>query len=140
MPHPRPLAPHLGIYRWRVNMLQSTLHRLSGLLLCLGALLVAWSVIAAASGPAAWAIFAGFLGSTGGLALLLLWTLALSFHLCNGIQHLIHDTARNFGPAARDRRYAPVYWMTGRVVIGVSVVLSALIWGLLMVRIGVGSA
>ncbi len=140
MAHPRPLSPHLSIYRWRVNMLQSTLHRLSGLLLCVGALLVAWALIAAASGPSAWAIFAGFWGSWFGLALLFIWTLALIFHLCNGIQHLVHDSARNFGPPTRDRRFNPVYWSTGWMVIGVSVALTVVIWGFLIARMGGASA
>ena len=49
----RPISPHLGTYRWRVNMWQSVLHRLTGLFLCLGALLLAWGLIAAATGAEA---------------------------------------------------------------------------------------
>lgn len=135
MAHPRPLSPHLGIYRWRVNMLQSTLHRLSGLFLCLGALLVAWGLIAAASGSLAWDTFAGLLGSWFGLGLLFLWTLGLMFHLCNGIQHLVHDTVHDFGAPSRPLGSRPVYWNTGWIVIGASLVLSVLIWGLMVLRL-----
>ena len=88
MPNSRPTSPHLGIYRWRVNMLQSTLHRLTGLFLCLGALLVAWGLVAAATSDAAWSRFVAFCGSWIGLVLLFLWTWSLLFHLVNGIQHL----------------------------------------------------
>ena len=97
MPNTRPLSPHVGIYRWRVNMLQSTLHRLTGLFLCLGALLVAWGLIAAATSAAAWNSFAGFCGSWFGVLLLVLWTWSLLFHLCNGIQHLLRDTVLSTG-------------------------------------------
>ncbi|TAN07670.1 MAG: succinate dehydrogenase, cytochrome b556 subunit [Rhodanobacteraceae bacterium] len=140
MPNTRPLSPHLGIYRWRINMLQSTLHRLTGLFLCLGALLVAWGLIAAATSSAAWDTFAGFCGSLGGEILLFLWTWALLFHLCNGIQHLVRDMGKGFGPPRRDRRFTPSYWPAGWFVLGLSVVLTVLVWGLLIARMTGGAA
>lgn len=140
MPNTRPLSPHLGIYRWRINMLQSTLHRLTGLFLCLGALLVTWGLIAAASSGEAWNIFAGFCASWIGLILLFLWTWSLLFHLCNGIQHLLRDTGRNFGPPTRDRTHDPVYWSSGWIVVVVSVALTVLVWILLILRVGGGAA
>lgn len=136
----RPLSPHLGIYRWRVNMLQSTLHRLTGLYLSLGALLVMWGLIAAASSAAAWRVFAGFWSSWIGLILLFVWTWSLLFHLCNGIQHLVHDTAHDFGPQKWDRRYRPVYWATGKFVVAASVILTLVVWGLLVWRVGGGAS
>lgn len=135
----RPLSPHLGIYRWRVNMLQSTLHRLTGLFLCLGTLLVAWGLVAAATGEAAWHTFAGFSGSWFGVLLLILWTWSLVFHLCNGIQHLVRDMGMNFGPPTRDRAHDPVYWSTGWIVIGVSIALTILVWAILAMRTSGGS-
>ncbi len=139
MPNTRPLSPHLAVYRWRVNMLQSTLHRLTGLFLCLGALLVAWGLIAAATGEAAWRVFAEFSGSWFGVLLLVLWTWSLLFHLCNGIQHLLRDMGMNFGPPTRDRTHNPVYWSTGWIVIGVSLALTLLVWITLALRMGGGS-
>ncbi|MBV6273248.1 succinate dehydrogenase, cytochrome b556 subunit [Alcaligenaceae bacterium CGII-47] len=136
MANTRPLSPHLSVYRWRVNMLQSTLHRLTGLFLCLGALLVAWGLIAAATGEVTWRVFAGFCGSWFGVLLLVLWTWSLLFHLCNGIQHLVRDMGMNFGPPTRDRAHNPVYWSTGWLVIGLSIVLTVLVWMLLALRIG----
>lgn len=138
MANTRPLSPHLGIYRWRVNMLQSTLHRLTGLFLCVGALLLTWGLIAAASSADTWHVFAGFCGSWFGILLLVLWTWSLSFHLCNGIQHLVRDMGHNFGPPTRDRTHNPVYWSTGWIVIGVSVALTVLVWAILILRTGGG--
>lgn len=140
MPSSRPLSPHLGIYRWRVNMLQSTLHRLTGLFLCAGALLVAWGLIAAADGAGAWGVFAGFCKSWPGVVLLFLWTWSLLFHLVNGIQHLFRDAGKNFGPPRRDREFKPVYWSTGWIVIVLSVALTVLVWVLLMMHVGGVSA
>jgi len=132
----RPLSPHLSIYRWRINMLQSTLHRLTGLFLCLGALLVAWGLIAAGTGEAAWHVFAGFCSSWFGVLLLALWTWSLLFHLCNGIQHLVRDMGKNFGPPTRDRAHKPVYWSTGWLVVAVSVLLTILVWTVLAFQAG----
>lgn len=136
----RPTSPHLGIYRWRVNMLLSTLHRLTGLFLCLGALLVAWGLIAAASGGAAWGVFAGFWGSIIGMILLFLWTWALLFHLCHGIYHLLHDVGLGYGAANRNREFAPVYWKPGWGVLVVSVALTVLVWILYFVHMAGGAA
>ncbi|HEX7325099.1 MAG TPA: succinate dehydrogenase, cytochrome b556 subunit [Rhodanobacteraceae bacterium] len=140
MPISRPLSPHLGIYRWRVNMLQSTLHRLTGLALALGALLVTWGLIAAADGPDAWHVFAHFWGSGIGLVLLFLWTFSLLFHLCNGVHHLLRDTGANFGPARRDRTRDPVYWSSGWTVIAISIALTIVVFVLLMMHVGGVSA
>ena len=140
MPNSRPTSPHLGIYRWRVNMLQSTLHRLTGLFLCLGALLATWGLIAAATGDGAWGTFAAFTGSWIGLVLLFLWTWSLLFHLCNGIQHLLRDTGMNYGPPTRDRTRDPVYWVTGWAITAISVVLTVLVWVLLLLHVGGGAA
>lgn len=140
MPTTRPLSPHLDIYRWRVNMLQSVLHRLTGLFLSLGALLVTWGLIAAASSGKAWDIFATFCTSWVGLILLFLWTWSLLFHLCNGIQHLLRDSGRGFGPAHRDRAFDPSYWKTGWIVIAISVALAVLVFVLLVLRMGGGAA
>lgn len=140
MPNSRPTSPHLGIYRWRVNMLQSTLHRLTGLFLCLGALLVMWGLLAAASGAAAWNAFAEFCASWIGLVLLFLWTWSLLFHLCNGIQHLLRDMGLNYGPANRDRTHNPDYWPAGWAITVVSVVLTVLVWVLLLLHVSGGAA
>lgn len=140
MPTSRPLSPHLGIYRWRVNMLQSTLHRLTGLFLCAGALLFAWGLLAVASGGAGWERFAAFCGSLVGMILLCAWTWSLLYHLCNGVYHLLHDAGRRFGPPRREREFAPAYWKDGWIVIALSLVLTALVWVFLVLHATGGAA
>ncbi|HEX7369440.1 MAG TPA: succinate dehydrogenase, cytochrome b556 subunit [Rhodanobacteraceae bacterium] len=140
MPNTRPISPHLGIYRWRVNMLASTLHRLTGLFLCLGTLLVTWGLIAAASSGAAWMTFSGFCGSLIGQVLLFLWMWSLWFHLCNGIHHLVRDMGRGYGPPRRDREFAPSYWSASWIVLAISVALTILVWILLILHVAGGAA
>ena len=121
-------------------MWQSTLHRLTGVYLCFGALLVTWALIAAATSEAACGVFAGFWNSWGGEILLFLWMWSLWFHLCNGIQHLVRDAGRGYGPALRDRAYSPSYWPMGWVIIAISLALTVLVWVLLALRIAGGGA
>lgn len=87
----RPLSPHIGIYRWPVTMVGSILNRATGIAASLGLLLLVWWLVAAASGPAAFAAVQGFIASPIGLVLMLGWTLSLFFHLFSGIRHLGWD-------------------------------------------------
>jgi len=88
---PRPLSPHLQIYRMQLTSTLSILHRLTGIALALGAvLLVAW-LIAAASGAAAFDGAQSLAGAWYGRTLLFGWAFALFYHLANGIRHLFWD-------------------------------------------------
>ncbi|MFP6708526.1 MAG: succinate dehydrogenase, cytochrome b556 subunit, partial [Alphaproteobacteria bacterium] len=87
---------HLQVYRWQLTMLTSILHRLSGVGLALGLLLVTWWLAAAASGPEYFDMVHGIMGSWIGRLILLGFTAALYFHLCNGIRHLLWDIGHGF--------------------------------------------
>jgi succinate dehydrogenase / fumarate reductase, cytochrome b subunit len=92
----RPLSPHLQIYRWPLSMALSILHRVTGVALALGLLLMTWWLLALASGPAAFRTVQAVMGSWLGILVLFLWTLALYFHLGNGIRHLVWDAGYGF--------------------------------------------
>jgi len=92
----RPLSPHLQIYKPQITSFMSIMHRATGCALGVGTLLFAWWLVAAASGPAAYAQVHGFMGSILGRLILLGFTFALFFHLCNGIRHLFWDAGRGF--------------------------------------------
>ena len=99
----RPLSPHLGIYKWSVTMALSVLHRATGVALSLCALsVVAW-IVAAESGPEAYAAVTTVL--TGWFGILLLLGLSVSFfiHLGNGIRLLFWDAGYGFGIATAHR-------------------------------------
>ena len=87
----RPLSPHLQVYRPQLTSVLSITHRLTGVALAVGTLLLVWWLVAAASGPEAYATVQGFLGSIIGRLMLFGWTLALFYHLSNGIRHLFWD-------------------------------------------------
>jgi len=87
----RPTSPHLQIYKWGGHMVLSILHRASGVALGAGTLLLAWWLITLAAGPDQYAQFQICLHSIIGKIILFTFTLALMFHLCNGIRHLFWD-------------------------------------------------
>jgi succinate dehydrogenase / fumarate reductase cytochrome b subunit len=119
-PVARPLSPHLQIYRPMLTMMMSIVHRITGAALYFGTLLLAWWLIAAASGPNAYATFQGFMGSWIGRVILLGYTWALLHHMLGGIRHLIWDTGRGLGPHERE-------WLTLATLVG-SVALTIILW------------
>jgi succinate dehydrogenase / fumarate reductase cytochrome b subunit len=92
----RPLSPDLQIYRPQLTSVLSISHRITGIALSVGALLLVSWLLAAAAGPQAYATLQGLVRSWFGLVLMLGWTFALFFHLCNGIRHLAWDAGYGF--------------------------------------------
>lgn len=90
----RPLSPHLQVYKPQLTSFTSIMHRFTGMALAVGTLLVTCLLMAAAKGPEAYDKVAAFLGGPLGTFMLLGWTVALYYHLCNGIKHLLQDTGR----------------------------------------------
>lgn len=116
----RPLSPHLQIYRPTLTMTMSVAHRLTGVALYFGALLLAWWLIAAASGPKPYATVQWFMGTWFGRLILLGYTWALLHHALGGIRHFIWDLGYGFGPSERE-------WLARATLAG-SVGLTILLW------------
>ena len=119
-PAERPLSPHLFIYRPMLTMVMSIVHRITGAALYFGTLLVAWWLLAAASGPKPYAGIGSFMNSFFGRLILFGYTWALMHHMLGGIRHLIWDTGRGFAPHEREA-------LSLATVIG-SIGLTLLIW------------
>ena len=92
----RPISPHLQVYKPQLTSVLSILHRITGVALAIGTILLVYWLIAAASGPEAFASAEALIGSWLGRVLLLGWTFALYFHLTNGIRHLFWDAGLGF--------------------------------------------
>jgi len=117
---PRPLSPHLQVYRPQLTSVMSILHRISGVALTAGTLLLTWWLVAAVEGPEAFEVVQAIIGSWFGRVVLLGFTLALFFHLCNGIRHLIWDLGSGY-------EIATVY-KSGKWVIGWTLGLTLVSW------------
>jgi succinate dehydrogenase / fumarate reductase, cytochrome b subunit len=87
----QPLSPHLQVYKPQLTSIMSILHRITGIFLALGTLVLVYWLMAASEGPEAYLQAQNFLRSWIGLVLLFGWSLALFYHLCNGIRHLFWD-------------------------------------------------
>ena len=123
----RPLSPFMigPYYKPQMTSLMSITHRASGVFLSIiGAPLLLWWLIAVASGPQAYAVLLGFFGSLIGQLLLIATILCLSFHLINGIRHLVWDTGR-----ALDIKTA---YTAGWLVLIGTIALSGMVLGVLL--------
>ena len=116
----RPLSPHLGIYRWQVSNTLSILHRLTGVMLAVGAVAFTYWLVSIAAGPDYYLAVAGWLRSPLGLLLLLVWSFCFFFHLCNGLRHLAWDLGYGF---EIDEMRA-----SGFAVVGAALLLTGAFW------------
>jgi succinate dehydrogenase / fumarate reductase, cytochrome b subunit len=116
----RPLSPHLSIYKPIPTMVMSIAHRLTGVALYFGTLIMAWWLFAAATSEQYFDFVQTFLGLWFGRIILFAFTWALVHHMLGGIRHLIWDTGRLFD---KDTSTKLAY----ATIIG-SVVLTIMIW------------
>ena len=116
----RPLSPHLGIYRWQISNTLSILHRLTGVGLAAGSLiLVAWILVAAA-GAEPYREFVSVLAGIPGRLVLVGVSYAFFYHLFNGVRHLFWDAGMGF-ELGRAR-------VTGWAVVAASILATAAFW------------
>jgi succinate dehydrogenase / fumarate reductase cytochrome b subunit len=116
----RPLSPHLQVYRPQITSVLSITHRATGVALAVGTLMLTCWLIAAASGNAAFSAVSAFLGSPLGMLMLFGWSVALFYHLANGIRHLFWDAGYGFDLATAEK--------SGYFVLAFTAVATLLAW------------
>ncbi len=121
----RPLSPHLQVYKPQITTTLSILHRITGVALAVGSLLMVCWLVSAATSPEAYYGVRDFTASWLGRLLMFGWTVALLFHLCNGIRHLAWDAGYGFEKTA--------YKSSGLAVVAVAAAGSILIWLVVLV-------
>ena len=92
----RPMSPHLQVYRPQITSVLSILHRMTGVFLTLGTLLLTYWLVAAGYGAETFESAQALVGSWLGHLLLWLFTFSLFYHLFNGIRHLLWDFGWGF--------------------------------------------
>ncbi len=118
----RPLSPHIQVYKMPLSAKLSILHRLTGLALSLGAVvLVFWLFSLAYFSETAVSLHAFFFSTIGKL-LLVAWTFAFFYHFCNGIRHLFWDVGKGFEIDTVNR--------SGVVAVISAIALTAIVWTL----------
>ena len=121
----RPLSPHLLIYRPMLTMMMSIAHRITGVALYAGTLLLAWYLVALAAGPDALAPASAVFGSILGRIVLFLFTWALFHHFLGGIRHFVWDLG--YGMDGTDRELLAWGTLIGGIVLALAVWTAALL-------------
>jgi succinate dehydrogenase / fumarate reductase, cytochrome b subunit len=95
-PSNRPLSPHLQVYRPMLTMVMSIMHRITGIALYAGMILLVWWLSAAAYSDSYFALVQSFFGHWFGRLALFGFTWALIHHMLGGLKHFLWDTGRGY--------------------------------------------
>ena len=125
----RPISPHLQIYNPQITSVLSILHRILGVALSFGAVLLVYWLVAAAFGSGTYLQAQAFFASWFGQLILLGMSFSLFYHFANGIRHLIWDAGIGFD--------MPILRATGILVIISSFVLTVITWIVAYMRAGI---
>ncbi len=117
---PRPMSPHLQVYKLPLTAKLSILHRITGAVLFTGLILMILVLLSAANGADSWQNMHAFLSSIFGKFVLFGFTFSLYYHLCNGIRHLFWDIGKGLDLVDANK--------SGIAVIAISVFLTLLTW------------
>lgn len=120
----RPLSPHLQIYRWYLTMAMSIAHRASGIALALGLLLFTWWLTALARGPEGFAVVRAAIDNPLGGLVLFGYTLAIFYHMANGVRHLVWDLGIGLEKETAER--------SGQFVLAAAGLATLLLWLVLL--------
>ena len=120
--HDRPISPFMlgQAYRFQITSVMSLLHRLTGVVLALAAFGFSWWIMSMALGGDYAEFATAVTGSIPGKIGLFLTSLALMYHLFNGIRHLAWDAGFGFR--------IPQVYASGYTVLALTVVSTALLW------------
>ena len=124
MAQQRPLSPHLMIYKPQLTSMMSILHRATGAALAFGSLMVVWWIVALATGAEYYMFVQSIMTSWFGLLVMFGFTVAVFYHLSNGIRHLFWDFGYNLSIEGVHR--------SGYMVLASTVILTALTWALVI--------
>ena len=120
MAKPRPLSPHLQVYRPQLTSVMSIMHRASGAVLATGSLLLALWLVALAAGAAVFNPVADGMQHPLGQLVMFGYSLALVYHGLNGIRHLMWDLRVGL-------EIKQVY-QSGYLVLGLTVLVTVALW------------
>ena len=122
-PSKRPLSPHLQVYRLTLSMLMSGLHRITGLFLVVGMVVITWWLLAAAAGQNAYGTFEAFSTSWFGRLVMFGFSWAALHHLLGGLRYLIWDLGIWIDNEERE-------WLIRANILG-SILCTVLLWVIL---------
>ncbi len=113
----RPLSPHITIYKPQISSILSISHRITGVVLFVGIILLSWWIFANVYGCHC---INALIFSPIGKVILALWSYCLYYHLCNGIRHLFWDAGKGYS--------LKIFRITGYLVVISSLFLTVMTW------------
>mgnify|MGYP001351043010 FL=1 len=119
----RPLSPHLSIHKYVLTAVFSIFHRFTGIALSLGAVLLTIWISLIAMGESYFLIFKTISSYFAFKIFLFFWTLAIFYHLFNGIRYLFWSYGKMMELS--------IVYKSGYVVVFLSIVSSIFVWVLL---------
>lgn len=123
----RPLSPHLQVYRLPLTAITSISHRITGVALWVGSLLLVGWLWAVAYDGEYYNCWQELASHTLGKIALIGWTFALFYHMANGVRHIFWDAGLGFDKDTATKN--------GLLVIFVAFAMTAALWGGLMQEI-----
>jgi len=120
MSRPRPLSPHLSVWRFQLPAIMSISHRISGVILASGTLLLVVWLLALASGPQMFARVQAIFAHPLGQLVLFGYSVVLFYHGCNGVRHLGWDLGRGLT--------MPAVYRSGVAVLVIGFLLVLALW------------
>jgi succinate dehydrogenase / fumarate reductase cytochrome b subunit len=115
-----PVSPHLQIYRLPLTAILSITHRLTGVFLAFGCLLLVWLLAAGAQGAEAYEALVVHYQAWYGQIFVLGFLFSLYLHFCNGIRHLFWDVGYGFELETVD--------LTAKLAIAMALGLTVVTW------------
>lgn len=128
----RPKSPHVQVWKWHATMLGSILHRATGSANYVGAIIATAWVFCAAAGEEVYQPFADLMASPLGQLVLFGLTLSVTYHLLNGVKHLVMDAGKGFAPKGASA------WSTIVLVLAVIIAAGAWVAGGLVPGVSIG--
>ncbi len=115
----RPMSPHLQVWRWHWTMAASIGHRVTGVGNFLGVTLIGIWIVALTLGGAQ-AVPTGALGVLFWLVLYL-FAVSITYHLLNGVRHLVWDSGRGFDPDQASAVSATIFGVSAIIAVALLV-------------------
>jgi succinate dehydrogenase / fumarate reductase cytochrome b subunit len=100
-------------------MLASITHRVTGIALAVGTLVLAWWLVSVSNGPEGYESFMAVADTPLGLVVLFGFAWSLAFHLLNGVRHLAWDLGYGFNKVTATQTGSLVYVLSLVVAIGI---------------------
>lgn len=120
----RPLSPHLQIYKPQITSVLSIMHRITGVALTFGTVLVVLWITTLSLGESFYEYYVFFIQSWFGNLILIGFTFAFFYHLSNGIRHLFWDFGYGYE--------LNIAFISGVTVLISAFILTSIIWGIIL--------